>query len=157
MNPTQNTLDRDHTRAPTQPGLKALAIGLRIFCALPFATGAYDLISGVKVLTGGGARIPPSVELDPVLNSQIKFWGAIWFGFGLVLWYASRDLRRHATLFRLLMGTILLSGLGRALSAAQFGAGSALITGFMVFELTAPIAAVVWHGWLLRRAGGPLN
>lgn len=157
MNPAQNMVNQPPTSAPGQAGLRALAIGLRVFCALPFVTGAADLLIGVKVLTLTGAVIPPPVDVDPILNSEIKFWGAIWFGFGLILWYASRDLRQHAPLFRLLMGILVFSGLGRALSAVQFGAGSTLMFSFMVFELTAPIAVMVWHRRLLCQASGALN
>lgn len=157
MNLSQTLLNQPQASAPGQAGLRALAVGLQVFCALPFATGAADLLIDVKVLTLSGAVIPPPVAVDPILNSEIKFWGAIWFGFGLILWYASRDLRQHAPLFRLLMGILVLSGLGRALSAVQFGAGSALMFSFMVFELTVPVALLVWHRWLLRQTSSALT
>ena len=152
MNISQTIVNQPQTSAPGQAGLRALGVGLRVFCALPFATGAADLLIGVKLLTMTGAAIPPPVDADPILNSEIKFWGAIWFGFGLILWYASRDLRQHAPLFRLLMSILVFSGLGRALSAVQFGAGSALMSAFMVLELTVPVALLVWHRWLLRQS-----
>jgi len=67
------------------------------------------------VLTGGGAKIPEPTASDPVLNNQIKFWGAIWFGYGTSLWWASADLVGRAELFQILMGTFC-----SAVSAGHF-------------------------------------
>ncbi len=50
---------------------------IRVFCLLPFATGVLDLVKGASYLLSGGAAIPDAVAADPVLNSQVKFWGAI--------------------------------------------------------------------------------
>jgi len=66
----------------------------------------------VGLLTVGGARLE-SVAHDPVLNSQVGFWGAIWFGYGIILWRTSSNLRDEAGLFRLLCGILVLSGLAR--------------------------------------------
>ncbi len=55
-----------------------------------------------------------SVAGDPVLNSQVGFWGAIWFGIGIILWRASSHLQDEVDLFRLLCGAMALSGLAAA-------------------------------------------
>ena len=129
----------------------ALSIVLRIFCVLPFVTGVLDLFIGARIFVLSGTEIPASVITDPNLNNQIKFWGAIWFGYGLSLWWVSSDLRQRATPFRILMYTLLFSGLGRALSVYQYGPGSGFSTGAMLVELLGSVALLVWHRWLLRK------
>jgi len=57
---------------------------VRIFCVVPIATGTLDLVLGAAVLRRAGADIPDSLTTDPVVNNQIGFWGAIWFGFGVL-------------------------------------------------------------------------
>lgn len=129
----------------------ALTIVLRVFCVIPFLTGAADLFGGVKFLQTAGATVSGSERVDPILNNQIKFWGAIWFGYGLSLWWASYDVRGRSTLVRILLATLFLSGLGRALSVYEFGWASVVLTGAMALELIGAPALVLWHGWLLRR------
>lgn len=124
---------------------RALTIVIRMFCVLPFLTGAADLFGGTDILVLAGAILPKDVTLDPVLNNQIKFWGAIWLGYGLLLWWTSYDVRARSTVLRLLLATLLLSGLGRALSVLQFGWASPALTIAMIAEIVGSIALFVWH------------
>ena len=77
--------------------MHALKISVRALCIIPFVTGIADIINGVGLLTIGGARLE-AVSNDPILNSQVGFWGAIWFGFGIILWRASSHLRDETEL-----------------------------------------------------------
>lgn len=152
MNSARNTLNQQRSTSSAGLEFPSLSVVLRIFCVLPFVTGVLDLFIGARIFALSGTEIPASVVTDPNLNNQIKFWGAIWFGYGLSLWWVSSDLRQRATLFRILMYTLLLSGLGRALSVYQYGPGSAFSTGAMLVELLGSVALLVWHGRLLGRA-----
>ena len=95
--------------------------------------------------------MPEQVTRDAILNSEIRFWGAIWFGYGVTLWWASVDLRGRGDVLRILLGTLFLSGLGRALSVAQFGWGSSVLNGAMILEIVGSPALLVWHAQLLRQ------
>lgn len=94
----------------------ALQIVVMILCLVPFLTGALDLLLGPHILVSSGALLPAGALADPVLNSQVRFWGAIWFSTGIMLFVAALDLRRHALWFRLLCGAIFLSGIGRLIA-----------------------------------------
>lgn len=130
--------------------MDALKLVLRLVCLLPLVTGANDLAQGVRALGPAGAVIPARVAADPVLNSQFKFFGAVWFGWGLTLWRASADPRADAGLLRLLMGILFLSGLGRASAALQLGHPGRLSTGAMVLELVGAPLLLLWHRVALR-------
>jgi hypothetical protein len=67
----------DISRART---FRPLSVALRVFAIFAIVTGALDIISGTLPLTAGGAHLVPSSTADVVLNSQIKFMGAIWCG-----------------------------------------------------------------------------
>lgn len=131
--------------------LRALTNVIRLFCLLPFVTGAADLFGGTDILVSAGAILPRNVAFDPVLNSQIKFWGAIWFGYGIILWWTSYDVRARSTVLRLLLATLLLSGLGRALSVVQFGWASPALTFAMSVEIAGSIGLLIWHWRACRR------
>ena len=144
---TSRDLSFPHTRSG---GHRALAIAVRVFCVLPFALGAADMVGGARILTSAGAVLPEDVARDAVLNNQIRFWGAIWFGYGVLLWWASNDLRGRATVFRILMATLFLSGLGRAASVLQFGWASTPFTIAMAIELLSPPAFIALAHWLQK-------
>ena len=127
-------------------------MAVRALCIIPFVTGVADILDGVGLLILGGARLE-GVARDPVLNSQIGFWGAIWLGFGIVLWRASAHLREEADLFRLLCGTIALSGLARLGAAFAYGLPGPVLTAAMAVELTAGVGFLFWHASVLRRPG----
>jgi len=129
--------------------MHALKIAVRTLCIIPFVTGVVDIVNGVGLLTFAGARLQ-GVANDPVLNSQVGFWGAIWFGFGIVLWRASSHLRDEVDLFRLLCGTIALSGLARLGSAFAYGLPGPVLTVAMTVELIAGMGFLLWHASALR-------
>lgn len=136
--------------------MNALRRVVRIFCLLPLVTGSLDLVQGVRVLRPAGAVIPDRVADDPALNSQIKFLGAIWLGYGPTLWRVNADPRANAGLFRLLLGIFFLSGVGRAAAAVQFGRPGRPFTGAMVLELLGAPLLLLWHRVALREADSRL-
>ena len=129
--------------------MQRLKIAVRAFCVVAFATGFVDLFAGVKLLIFGGGHLD-GVANDPVLNSQVGFWGAIWFGFGLILWRASTHLHDEADLFRILCGIITLSGVARLVAAIMYGLPGPVLTAAMVLELVAGVGYFAWHRVLLR-------
>ncbi len=129
--------------------MHALKIAVRTLCIIPFVTGVVDTVNGVGLLTFAGARLE-GVANDPVLNSQVGFWGAVWFGFGIILWRASSHLRDEVDLFRLLCGTIALSGLARVGSAFAYGLPGPVLTVAMTVELIAGMGFLLWHASALR-------
>lgn len=129
--------------------MTTLKIAVRLICVLAFVTGAVDIVDGVGLLSFAGVRLQ-SVARDPTLNSQIAFWGAIWFGYGVVLWRASLHLRSEPSLFRLLCGILVLSGLARVGAAFAYGLPAPPLVAAMAIELVGGTALLLWHGAALR-------
>jgi Domain of unknown function (DUF4345) len=129
----------------------ALTILVRILCFIPFATGALDLVLGAKAFSPLGTQISTEALADPSLNSQIRFFGAIWLGFGCLLWHSSSDLKTHATWFRLMGFTLVLSGVGRLISWIQFGVPVTPFIGATLVELLLIPCLLLWHWHLLRK------
>jgi len=138
--------------APYKKGetqMQNLKMTVRALCIIPFLTGVADIVYGEGLLNIAGARLENAAN-DPVLNSQIGFWGAIWFGFGLILWRASSHLRDEADLFRLLCGTLVLSGLARLGSMMMYGFPGPILTFAMAVELGAGTGLLLWHASALK-------
>ena len=132
--------------------MQALKIAVRTFCIVPFVTGIADMVNGVGLLATAGAHLQ-SVAGDQVLNSQIGFGGAIWLRFGIILGRAGAHLRDEADLFRLLCGTIALSGLARLGTAFAYGLPGPVLTVAMAGELIVGTGFLLWHASTLRRPG----
>ena len=130
--------------------MHALKIAVRTLCIIAFVTGVADIVDGVGLLNFAGARLE-TVASDPTLNSQVGFWGAIWFGFGVILWRASSHLQDEVDLFRLLCGTIALSGLARLAAVMTYGSPGPVLTLAMAIELVAGAGFLLWHASALRR------
>ena len=130
--------------------MQALKIAVRMLCIIPFLTGVADIVDGAGLLTLAGAQLGQAVN-DPILNSQIGFWGAIWFGFGVILWRASSHLHDEAGLFRLLCGIFVLSGLARLGSAVAHGFPGPELMVAMAVELAGGVGLLLWHASVLNR------
>jgi hypothetical protein len=112
----------------------------------------FDLVLGARVLSAAGAALSGEALSDPVLKSHIRFWGAIWFGFGVVLYVVARDLHAHALWFRLLCGVLFLSGIGRAVSMPQFELPPPPLIGAAALELVGIPLLLWWHANALHKS-----
>ncbi len=130
--------------------LRGLVAVLRAFALFALTTGTLDVVAGTRLLVGSGARLAAAAA-DPVLNSQVAYWGAVWGGFGAALWWTTRDLRGRAAPLRILLGAVFAGGLGRVLAAVQFGLGPPVLAALIVVELAGVPAVLAWHRRLLRR------
>lgn len=123
--------------------------------AIALLTGAMDVIVGVAGQTniGVGAAVAP--PFDPVLDSQVRFLGAVWLGLGAIQLVCLRDLRRYGPILQLCFAIVLLGGAGRALSLLRVGC-PATATGLTFIAVALVIELVlVPFAWLsLLKAGG---
>jgi Domain of unknown function (DUF4345) len=128
-----------------------LKIVIRILCLVPLLTGLFDLVLGAGALSSVGVDLSRTVLDNATLNSQLRFFAAIWLGFGVMLWIVASDLVQHATWFRLMCCILILSGIGRLASIMQFGLPAPPFIGATVLELAGIPLLLMWHGQLLRK------
>jgi hypothetical protein len=124
-----------------------------VLSALALLTGAMDVILGVAGQANIGVGTAAAAPVDPVLDSQVRFLGAIWLGLGAIQLVCLRDLHRYGAILQLCFAIVLLGGIGRTLSLLQVGqpvsgVGSAFVAVALIIELLlVPLA------WLtFRRA-----
>jgi Domain of unknown function (DUF4345) len=136
--------------------MRALKILVRILCIIPFATGIVDLLLGANALSTVGTQLSVEALTDPSLNSQLRFFAAIWLGFGVMLWYSTSDLTRHAVWFRLMCLALILSGIGRLISLVQFGVPAVPFVVAIIVEVVVIPLVLLWH-WREVRANQPME
>jgi hypothetical protein len=92
-----------------------------LLSSLALLTGAMDVVIGVAGQANIGVGNATSVPLDPVLDRQVRFLGAVWLGLGAIQLVCLGDLRRYSTILQLCFAIVILGGIGRALSLLQAG------------------------------------
>ena len=112
-----------------------------------------DVVIGVAGQANIGVGNAASVPLDPVLDSQVRFLGAVWLGLGAIQLVCLGDLRRYSTILQLCFAIVILGGIGRALSLLQAGHPSSDIgTVFIAVALAIELMLVPLVWLAFRRA-----
>lgn len=129
---------------------------VRALAILALVTGSIDVLLGLGAQATIGAALEEGYG-DPLLNSQIRYLGAVWFGFGALLWHCLGDLPKNATILRGALWIVFLGGLGRVASVLQFGfpaseLGRHFVIGATAIEIIGMPLLLVWMARLLPRA-----
>lgn len=118
-------------------GIAALVIGAMIFGIGPEATA--QAFAGLLRLFA--PHTPPLAWTGGAdVDSEMRFYAAIWMGYGALALKVARDLPARMTMLRLMLGFFWLGGLGRLLSYVTVGAPHPLFTVLMAIELALPLA-----------------
>ena len=91
--------------------LKWLLLATGVFCA---AVGLFHLSLGIGSVPGEGST-------GATVDSRERFYGAIFFGYGVAWIWAARQVPISARVVYWLAGVLLLGGVGRLLSMAAHG------------------------------------
>ena len=92
--------------------MKAFRVVVRALAVLALLTGAVDVLIGLPGQQKIGAALAEGYT-DPLLNSQLRYLGAVWFGFGVLLWHCLGDLPKYASIVRGAFIIVFIGGLGR--------------------------------------------
>ncbi|KAJ9633322.1 uncharacterized protein PV06_00824 [Exophiala oligosperma] len=126
--------------------LSKLLKGFSIF-ALVVGTG--DALGGTSVLekASGDAFTSTNSSLIALTDSQLRFLGTYWAGYGAMLWWASNDLTTRRVPLAILGATLFASGIGRSISAMIHGFPSGVIIAATGVELLMPPAIWLLGQW----------
>lgn len=109
-----------------------------IMALVPIATGLLAVL-------GGPAAEPGGELINASLDSEYRFAHVIWTAVGVgLLWSVRRPLER-ASVTRALLAVTALGGLGRVISAVQFGLPHPVFIAAGVVELVVVPLVLWWH------------
>jgi hypothetical protein len=131
--------------------MQAFALLLKLLAPVPIIVGLLHVTLGAGTEVLLGANVPADVLKDPVLDSQNRFYGAIFMAYGPLLFLCARDLHRHALLLRIVGGFVFLGGIARLASVALQGLPSVPVVGLIAIELVGMPLLLLWHAHLLQR------
>ena len=109
--------------------------------------GLVPLLTGIVTMLGIYDPIYKSLALPeaPLLDSNLRFFGGVWFALGVVALWLVPTIEKQSALFRLLWGAIFVGGVGRLLSMVFVGLPPLPFIGFTVLEVVGAPLFVWWQ------------
>jgi uncharacterized protein YjeT (DUF2065 family) len=114
--------------------------------------GVIPVVTGIITMFGLGDPIYAAAKIpaNALLDSNLRFFGGVWLGLGLALYWLIPGIDRQTVLFRVLWGMIFLGGIGRLLSMMFLGAPPLPFIGFTALEIIGAPFFIWWHARLAR-------
>lgn len=112
--------------------------------------GTVQLLFGVSSPLYADAHLPRF----PVLDSNLRFFGGMGLGLGLVLLWILPSIEKQAALFRAVWICALLGGVGRLISVAAVGSPSHLLAAFTLLEVIGAPVLIYWQHQLATSKEG---
>ncbi|KAK4934721.1 hypothetical protein LTR10_024094 [Elasticomyces elasticus] len=111
-------------------------------------TGTADVLLGASSVDFfAGHTFPVNSPATVFADSQLRFLGGMWAGWGVMMWWASNDLRARRTPLALLGGIMLFAGIGRVISGVKFGFGSNVVAAATAAEFVVPATIWLFGDW----------
>jgi Domain of unknown function (DUF4345) len=108
---------------------------MTVFGLFAIVTGCADVVLGPHLLVANGAKLGSGVD-DPWLDSQLRFLGAMWAGWGVLMIWSCRHLGSRGGVFDILCAVLFVAGCGRVASCLIHPGSPALLI-FAGLEIAA--------------------
>jgi Domain of unknown function (DUF4345) len=127
-------------------GKRGLQVAMALLGVIPVLTGIVTMF-GLFDPIYASAGIPPNALLD----SNLRFFGGVWLGLGIALYWLIPNVERQTLLFRVLSGMIFLGGIGRLMSMIFLALPPLPFVGFTVLEIIGAPLFVWWQARVVRQ------
>jgi hypothetical protein len=116
--------------------------------------GAVSVITGVVGMMGLSDPLYAALNLpqDATLDSNMRFFGGVWLGLGVCVWWLVPRIETQTTLFRAAWLMIALGGLGRLLSMLMVGLPMTPFVAFTALEIVGAPLFIWWQRQVAQNA-----
>lgn len=122
----------------------AMPAVLRLAAVVIIMVSGLHLALGLGADVLLGAKVPPDVVRDPVLDSQNRFLGTAFALYGVLLALAATDVKRHSVMLQCCLWCFFAGGLARLVSVAVYGAPSIAVIALAALEIVPPPLLLLW-------------
>lgn len=139
--------------------MEAFKKAIIAWAVVPLFTGTMAILVGPAFWKLVGMELSAPGFSDPILDSQVRFLGTIWLGYGVLMCLCARDLQNYAGLLRGALLLVFLGGIARLLSIAVVGIpgntpGVLIITTVLIAELLLMPALLWWQHRVMQLQPG---
>lgn len=137
--------------APLQLPMPLFTGLLKTFSLIFIVTGSFAILLGLDSIRALSPPLAPGAlpTNSPVVSdAQTRFFGAIWAGYGMMLWWASNNVSNRHTHLVLLAGISFVSGVGWAPSVLRYGVSAVRIQDITAIDVLGALYDTLL--WLLR-------
>lgn len=105
------------------------------------------MLGSMQLFTGTGSPIYSELNLipEPVLDSNLRFFGGMAIGLGLAGIWILPHIEKQTLVFRIFWLCALIGGIGRLISLVLLGPPSILIVSFTILEVLISPALIYWQ------------
>jgi hypothetical protein len=119
---------------------KSLQITTFLLGLIPLITGLVTMFGVNDPIYAGG-----NVPALPLLDSNLRFFGGVWFGLGVAMLWIVPNVEIKTDMFRLIWGAIFIGGVGRVISMGVVGMPPLPFVGFTILEVIGAPLFVFWQ------------
>jgi Domain of unknown function (DUF4345) len=112
---------------------------------IPIVTGLIGML-GLSDPIYASAGLPANVLLD----SNLRFFGGVWLGLGIAMFWLIPKIEKQTILFRAIWGMIFLGGVGRLISMLLRALPPIPFIGFTILESAGAPIFVLWQARLAK-------
>jgi hypothetical protein len=123
---------------------KLYRLVLRAAALTVAAAGAAHAFLGVASERLLDPTLPASLEGLASLDSQNRFYGAMFSVVGAVVWQAAGDLGRYRPVINTVLIGFMLAGMSRLLSVPSLGWPAPMVLALALLEVVMPPLMLVW-------------
>ncbi len=134
--------------------MQLLSVFLKISGGAIILIGLLHLFLGPQADVLLGAASVALDSADPVIDSQNRFYGVIFAGFGAMLILCATDLRKYQTLFDIFCLFFWLGGAARFVSYWATGLPTITVIGLTVIEILGTPLLYFWYRKTLANLPG---
>lgn len=115
---------------------------------------AVPTITGLIAMAGISDPLYASLHLprDATFDSNLRFYGGVWFGLGLAAFWLVPRIEHETALFTTVWGAIFFGGVGRLLSLLLVGVPLLPFVAFTALEIVGGPLFILWQRRIARQA-----
>ncbi|KAL4728293.1 hypothetical protein ACLX1H_005035 [Fusarium chlamydosporum] len=118
---------------------------LKGFSAFIIYLGGKNMVQGIDQYLPPDEQAKLSSDAVTVMDSQYRYFGGTFIAYGAAIAWTAYDIAERQLLLNILLGGLMLTGIGRAISGSIFGLTIPWLRRATVTELIVP-PVVYWFG-----------
>jgi hypothetical protein len=124
----------------------ATGVGMKAFQAVLVVLGLFVAGTGLlEVVLGPTVLLPGSPRPEPTLDSNYRFFSAMWLAIGMAMLSVVPRVREATAVLRFVSAAVFVGGLARIVSWLAVGQPHAMMLVLLAIELTVPPVLVLWQ------------